>query len=151
MLAVFDLDGTLIDNELAVRNAYKMAGVTMPDDAWGNPIGDWCTPEQYKVKQEVYRSCLKLYAKDGLGLFYWTTSFAYKTILTGASRRSAFDALYFLGIPGGNLSLVSATLEDKIGWIKKAMLDNPVTYVDCDRRIAEKIKKETKCHILVPV
>lgn len=151
MLAVFDLDGTLIDNEVAVREAYRMAGVAMPDDAWGKPVGGWCTPEQHAIKQEVYKACLNLYGRDGLGLFYWTTAFAHKTILTGASRRSAHDALEFLGIPGGNLSLYGASLVEKIAWINGAMKVEPIVYVDCDRDIAMKIEKETKCRILVPV
>jgi phosphoglycolate phosphatase-like HAD superfamily hydrolase len=38
---VFDLDGVLVDTREAVRQAYKDAGVIMPDDAWGKPWQSW--------------------------------------------------------------------------------------------------------------
>lgn len=38
---IFDLDGVLVDTRDAVCQAYKQAGVDMPDDAWGKPWTDW--------------------------------------------------------------------------------------------------------------
>jgi len=151
MLAVFDLDGTLIDNKEAVRYAYLRAGVAMPDDAWGKPVGDWCTKEQHEMKQSVYFNSLLEYGRRGPGIGFWTSiGGAPKVIITGASLRSAYDSLDFLQTPRDFLAMHGASLREKVAWVKGAMTVQPVLYVDSDSSIANEIWKETKCHILVP-
>lgn len=38
---IFDLDGVLVDTKDAVRKAYEIVGVYMPDEAWGRPFAAW--------------------------------------------------------------------------------------------------------------
>jgi phosphoserine phosphatase len=38
---VFDIDGTLADTRPLVKEAYRLAGVEMPDHVWGQPWHAW--------------------------------------------------------------------------------------------------------------
>lgn len=56
MLLAFDLDGTLLDTREAVRHAYVLAGVTPPDDWWGQPWTQWLSdPAVHQRKNEIYQ------------------------------------------------------------------------------------------------
>lgn len=148
MLTVFDLDGTLIDNEEAVRYAYLRAGVVMPSGAWGKPAGNWCTEEQHKMKQAFYLNSLAEYGREGPALIAWNVCAGSKSIITGASLRSAHDSLDFLEIPKRYLAMYGASIGEKIAWVKGAMISQEVLYIDMDRSISIEIQKETKCKIL---
>jgi phosphoglycolate phosphatase-like HAD superfamily hydrolase len=147
VLTVFDLDGTLIDNEEAVRYAYLRAGVAMPSDAWGKPAGNWCTEEQHEIKQAFYMNSLMEYGKEGPALLAWNVCLGPKAIITGASLRSAQDSLDFIEIPHTCLALCGASIKEKIAWIKGAMTSQEVLYIDMDRAISKEIQKETLCKI----
>lgn len=41
---VFDVDGTLVDTERLVREAYDSVGIAMPDSAFGTSWQEWLTP-----------------------------------------------------------------------------------------------------------
>ena len=61
---VFDLDGTLFDTKQAVFEAYKAAGVIMPDDAWGKPWHQWLDDETIRQKkQKIYPEYVEKHAK----------------------------------------------------------------------------------------
>jgi hypothetical protein len=147
---VFDLDGTLIDNEEAVRYAYLRAGVVMPQGAWGKPVGDWCTKEQHKQKQTYYFTSLAEYGRKGLAIPYWDNCNDNKRVITGASKISACESLDFLGIPHAYLALYGASIREKIAWIKGVMTSQSAVYIDSDPEIAKEIEKETWCSVIVP-
>lgn len=63
--AIFDLDGTLVDTRPLVVEAYRRAGVIMPDDAWGKTAEEWlpqCTRFNWRHvhdrKQQFYAELL---------------------------------------------------------------------------------------------
>ena len=104
-LASFDLDGVIVDTEQAVREAYKIAGVDMPEDAWGRGAGNWLeeaagSPERaaaaHLMKQEVYPRMLEEHCKllAGHVLVHELLGAGHEVIVvTLASLRSAKDAL----------------------------------------------------------
>lgn len=151
MLFAFDLDGTLIDNEQAVRIAYARAGVTMPERAWGSPVGAWCTPEQHQMKQRIYFECLQEHAKPGPALALWNflmlRSYDSVAILTGASFESAQDSMISVGIPWMYLAVHGASVQDKAKWIKDQK--DTVVYIDADAEHAYAVKGEADCRILI--
>jgi hypothetical protein len=92
MTFVFDLDGTLIDNRLAIAEAYRAAGVhEVPVDV---PWTEFCTKAQHDRKNEMYPFFLERFAQptalyEALWLTWhyrprWQT-WRRPTILTGAS------------------------------------------------------------------
>jgi phosphoglycolate phosphatase-like HAD superfamily hydrolase len=152
MLFVFDLDGTLIESEAAVRAAYQAAGVTMPPGVWGAPVGDWCTPEQHAAKQEAYPQMLQQHASGGraLPLWRWIPATG-RVIVTGASEASALAALRWLDIPHHFLALTGADADAKARYISARMAShNPVVYVDCDYAVARSLYWRTSCMTLIP-
>jgi len=152
MLYVFDLDGTLIDSQAAVIEAYRAAGVDMPADAWGAPVGDWCSPAQHELKQKLYPKMLQEYAYIGPARQLWNYLVQdERCIATGASRKSADAALEFLGIDPAELALCGASTEAKAEFIEKKMSEHDmVIYVDSDHAIGRSMQWRTKCAILTP-
>jgi hypothetical protein len=58
----------------------------MPDDAWGKPVGSWCTPEQHALKNQYYGDCLTRLACPGPAFMLWKALRGFRRIiLTGAS------------------------------------------------------------------
>lgn len=102
-LFAFDLDGTLIHNRQAVVEAYRMAGIDMPYDAWGKPASAWLpedAAQAHAAKNQFYPKALELYAKPGraLNLFRAVAYHNDVLIVTGASQQGAAAAIKFLGI-----------------------------------------------------
>lgn len=154
----FDLDGTLIDNASAIREAYRHAGVVVPKDAIGKPRGDWCTDEQHAAKNAVYSEMLARYAVRGPALPLWNALVDCAAIddcyvLTGASRDGAFSSLAWLGIGKSYLAAHGLSLEDKIAFltefqIKTALAHSAgvnVFYVDTDPVVWE-ITQAADCY-----
>lgn len=54
---MFDLDGTVVDNRLAIKQSYVHAGVTEFPKNWFY-VGGWPTEEQRRRKMEVYEQYL---------------------------------------------------------------------------------------------
>lgn len=152
----FDLDGTLLDNERALREAYRAAGVHdyAPD---GLPVGTRCTPEQHSLKQALYPQMLRDYARPGPALPLWdalrSASGVQAAVLTGASERSARDALAYLGEnPAGVLLYHGATHVDKAHILQLWQASNPhgrAIYVDACSTTAERVSTLCGCGRLV--
>lgn len=91
---VFDLDGTLIDNQRAIREAYIAAGVTT--HVFHRPWHEWCTPAQHKRKNELYPALLKQHGvMTPLGVTILQYAPCPVRVLTGASKEAleaVFDA-----------------------------------------------------------
>jgi phosphoglycolate phosphatase-like HAD superfamily hydrolase len=105
----FDLDGVLADTKRAVKEAYRVAGVIMPEAAWGKPIEDWLGPETlddgsslhlvHEAKQLHYPSMLRRYATPlaGTDVVKLLQAQGHKIIITThASHTSAMDVLTWL-------------------------------------------------------
>lgn len=126
---MFDLDGVLVDTRDAVRMAYREAGVTMPDDAWGKPWREWLDdPQVHANKNRHYADMLRQHA-TALPLLDYAEEHRIP-IITGASREAtrAINIVY-----GVHLNVIewSCSLEKKVSLIK-AMRDSDQTgiYVD---------------------
>ena len=60
MTYLFDLDGTLVNTRLAVKEAYRQVGIEMPDDAWGKPWTEWLNNKfAHDAKAKIYPDVLK--------------------------------------------------------------------------------------------
>lgn len=105
-LVTFDLDGVLIDSREANIAAYAVAGVRMPEWAWGRPARYWLPGivghgwERVHVeKQRHYPACLRLYGRTLIGAVVarrLAQNGVRTLVVTNASfagLKAAFDAL----------------------------------------------------------
>jgi phosphoserine phosphatase len=149
MTYLFDLDGTLVDTRLAVKEAYRQVGVEMPDGAWGKPWTEWLNNKQvHKAKAKAYPNTLKAFAQE-LPLYHYAHQHKCP-VITGASREAvrAIQALF----GGLNVIATCATHARKIEIIQTYIHDERnVAYVDDDLRVHEEIKKAgLLCSVLLP-
>lgn len=152
---VFDLDGTLVDTQKAVRVAYARAGVNMPEGVWGKPWRQWLplvtinAEFAHLTKNLHYPSALTSHAKELPLLRHARRMRA--PILTGASESAAFAvSLRFFGIPPLNIVLTEAMLLDKILWLNKQTSASEITYVDDDSTARAVVANNTRCRVLTP-
>lgn len=137
---VFDVDGVIVDSHAAVRAAYKLVGVEMPDDAWGKPWHVWLpqlvgstfeAEDLHGKKNYVYTAMLR----DGQVRPLAGASVAHRlapaqrSFLTGASAQAARAALRAAGLPRGRL-WSGCTAEDKAARLLR--LAGRGVYVDDD-------------------
>jgi FMN phosphatase YigB (HAD superfamily) len=139
---VFDLDGCLVNTRAAVKEAYRCAGVEMPEDAWGKPVGSWCTPEQHVLKNQYYGDCLARLASPGPAFMLWKSLTGFpRIILTGASHEAL--RLNLLHYP----ELMSAhNVQAGLTWLQKRdelLRLGKGFYIDDDREVGEEITKDT--------
>jgi hypothetical protein len=145
MTYAFDLDGTLIDTKEAVVQAYRIAGVEMPEDAWGKPWHEWLKDETiHHKKNEVYPDMLKQFASV-LPLF--TIALRLNApVITGASNeaviaiQSVFGSLNIVGIQCSRL--------EKILWLNRQRERG--CYVDDDDATLLLVKEFTTWKPLTP-
>lgn len=111
LLLVSDFDGTLVNTEAAVREAYGRArGEPFTDEdwskIWGRSWEEWCSETVKKRKDEIYKESLVRHAS--VTSFGMTTSWRDFLILTGASRHSVLLCLQlFFGSVDMNLSVLA--------------------------------------------
>ena len=150
---IFDLDGTLIDSQEAVKQAYKRVGVDMPETAWGRPSTEWLSvPQLHKQKNDYYLVCLKLYG-TALPLLVYAQEYRCP-VLTGASRQAVAHVQTVFGQL--NMGLCGASREQKVEYLQ--LLKNyrqrqrkyPITYVDDDAQARDLIRKKVTCTVLSP-
>lgn len=111
---VFDLDGTLIDSQEAVRRAYEAAGVRMPPEAWGKPWREWLGDEAaHRRKEALYPEFLRQYARPKA--LYRTAQRLRAPVLTGASGAAAKAVQEAFGPL--SVALAGATAEAKGRWL----------------------------------
>lgn len=149
MISLFDLDGTLIDNRRAVEEAYRAVGIIRPDKAWGRPVDRAsCSGAQHIMKNRIYPDMLRMHAKEGPGLKWWMAVKDNKWVITGASQAGARSSMKFLGLDTALLLSHGLTIKQKCDLIKS--MKEPVVYIDSDFDVADQIRKDTECSILVP-
>lgn len=125
LLLVSDFDGTLINTEAAVREAYTLARSKPFTDAewaavWGEPWQKWCSPEVKKRKDELYRDSLVRNAS--VTPFGMTADWSNLIILTGASRFSVMLCLeLFFASANINLNVLAYNAN---GVVKEMLLRN---------------------------
>lgn len=136
---IFDLDGTLIDTKRAVQEAYRAAGVEMPESAWGLSAKEWLddqTGEIHKRKNQFYPGMLAQFAKPMplLGFAIKNQS----TIITGASPEAVALIREIFNIE--NPVFPNLDARAKVSFL----LDRPVgLYVDDDIRTRRLIRTLT--------
>jgi phosphoglycolate phosphatase-like HAD superfamily hydrolase len=151
----FDVDGTLIDNQGLVREAYERAGVKLTDEQWAQSFGrtftewlvDYCDGD-YTEAWSVHRRKNEEYAKL-MAVVTLTTQVLPPTLLarhllriqqevyfvTGASNVAANTVLNAVGLGDVHPAYITAALsiEDKISWIQEL----GTVHVDDDVRIVD--------------
>lgn len=145
--AVFDIDGVLIDSKKLVRRAYELAGVSMPDHAWGLPWQDWLPELVAKddirrvrvLKQQMYLKLLRshvprLPAADVASALEMENH-AVKYV-TGASADIAPYVLGALHLSPSSLAASESDLAAKTGAARYMMRRGwRVVYVDDDPNV----------------
>lgn len=137
---VFDMDGTIVDSYAAVREAYKRAGLVLPDDAWGKPAHEWgCTSHVHKMKSSLYPMILlrlgrRLHAAD---LLHMTNG----SVLTGSSEAGVNAVKKFLK-HGFEVSGFACSAEDKLTILDKKAHKARVFYVDDDLDFGKRALQE---------
>lgn len=140
---IFDMDGTLIDNHRAVREAYKRAGKELPDDAWGKTAKEWgCPHDVHKMKVALYPMLLlrlgrRLHAADLLETVDGS-------VLTGASLESVVAVRKFLKY---DFPLVGSgcSQKQKIKLLKDRVTGgDTIIYVDDDFDFGRRALKEVQ-------
>lgn len=150
MTIAFDLDGTLIDTRMAVKAAYKLAGIDMPDWAWGLAWQEWlpkqCGMESsrfHKLKNQHYPRMLERYA-EVLPLYQAAIELR-APVLTGASRQAVESILKLW--PGINVQGCGMMLAEKIIWLNAHA---PGHYVDDNEFARQEVAKNTQWTPLSP-
>lgn len=144
---LFDMDGTLVDTLRATREAYRKAGMKMPEGAWGKPWREWCPEEVHAEKQRIYPNTLREFGRvlPAAELFKIVGG----SILTAASAPSAWSVIEtFLGdrLEGDLYAEYSA--DEKISVIKKYYVESRVIYVDDNLEFGKRVLRETGAYFM---
>ena len=138
------MDGVIVDTKTAVKEAYRQAGVEMPDDCWGKPYHEWCSEEVHELKKQYYPECLQKYGEK-LPIADLARS-ENSWLLTSASKEAieaVFDLLGFrIPILG-----YSVTLEQKIKRLNN--IDGLVIYYEDNPEKAREINSRSKTTVML--
>ncbi len=141
----FDLDGTLIDSHAAVKESYRLAGATLPSNAFELRWQEWCSPEIHAAKSKLYPSVLKTHAKL-MPLMQYVVQ-CNLPVLTGASPEAvaAIESAFSL-----KLNVVATRLLA----IDKAKLLTQIsgygTFVDDTPEVRDVIQRMTSWRVISP-
>lgn len=155
----FDVDGTLIDNQRIVREAYEDVGVKLTDEQWLNCFGkafsewlvEYCDGDYqrawdiHRAKNQRYHELVESLSATA-DVVLAPTLLAHEMliqrreiyIVTGASNVAAVTVLQFLGLEMIHPAYVTAALsiEGKISWIQEL----GTIHIDDDERIVEGLR-----------
>ena len=144
----FDVDGTLVDTEQSVIDAYRQHGITMPKEAWGRAWHEWLVPlcdgdwRQARIlhmaKNKTYLETLRLGVKQlppaEVAWELHSKGLCDVAFLTGASSPAVDEILVQLGFQSfDHLVLSAATWQHKIATLieipgGKAYVDNDMHF-----------------------
>lgn len=144
---VFDLDGTLVNTQESVRQAYLKAGITMPNDAWGTPWFDWCPRNVHELKNLHYPEMLNRYATT-LPLFDVAVG-TNAPVITGASA-NAVTAVKRRFCSNLNVQAFGLTRIQKAEWLTRHWRQGSNIYVDDDQVTRQVIEERTRWLALSP-
>lgn len=158
LLLVSDFDGTLINTEDAVREAYARArGEKFSEEewaaVWGRPWSDWCSREVKERKDRLYKESLIRHAS--LTAFGTIVNWNNLMILTGASRESVLLCIdMFFKRSSPNITVLSYNADTAL---KSAALrklrptdDGRSFYFDDDMKRGQEVCRGTGftfCHV----
>lgn len=142
---VFDLDGTLFDNENIVWQCYQRAGAEPPKDFWGQTAAEWLNdPEVHMRKNEYYfQEIPYLRPTPFLKLFYRHGG----TILTGASLAAA-KAICETWLLRPSHLFCEQTTQDKIDYLIES--EEPGLYLEDLEHVAKRVEEETLWQVMQP-
>lgn len=142
---VFDLDGTLMDTREAVKHAYLLAGVRMPNDAWGKPWREWTTKDVHDKKNAMYPIALHNFASP-LPLLDYAVKLR-SHILTAASLDAVLALKQVGWLPARTPFTSELSREQKVDWLRHHGWG---VYVDDDSETRTLAKERTTWKILTP-
>lgn len=160
LLIAFDVDGTLVDTRDLVTKAYADQGVTMPDEAWGQPWYSWLPntvgslSKAIQVHEAKNKSYLKVLTDGDLPVLP-ATDLAKDLMaegavdvgfLTGASDDAVQAILTRLGIDTNLLWGSSMSYDDKLDWLIVNVWKR-VIYIDDDARLIQHINSIPWCYV----
>jgi len=122
MRIVFDLDGTLVHTREAVRHAYRLAGVEMPEDAHGKPFHEWCDDNVIHQRKHIYYPAMvKCHAKRTTLFEECLRRDMCIDVITGASMDavSTLRNLQFLPWKRVQVHAWSLNVVQKIDWLAR--------------------------------
>jgi hypothetical protein len=148
MQFAYDLDGTLLDTEAAVRKAYELAGLIPPPNFFGRPVKEWLktTPaniELHKLKNKFYmeETWKMVEPLPALEIFDRCRG----VILTGASQAAARFLCEKFHIKHTKL-LTGLSVQNKITWMNQE--EDAGIYMDDDLTAIQAIARNTRWTIL---
>lgn len=141
----FDVDGVVADTRQAVRQAYTLAGVTQPEEAWGISWKVWlpalvgdAAAEVHAEKQRQYVKLLeqgaaaRLPGADAANALLQAGQHVY--FVTAASYASARAVLRLANLPADRLSDCELSPSGRVVALRKFVLRHPdlafYVYVD---------------------
>jgi hypothetical protein len=141
---LFDMDGTLVDTLRATREAYRRAGMKMPEGAWGKPWREWCPEEVHAEKQRIYPNTLREFGRILPAAELLRTMGG--EIVTAASARSVDAVVELLEMRYPPRAYVECSPESKLsiirGWQPTAI------YVDDNIEFGKRVLRETGAYFM---
>jgi hypothetical protein len=157
MHVVFDLDGTLVDTEYAVIDAYAAVGITYPAEAWGKPWQAWLPKlvgdeevacQIHDLKNVAYLALIDAGKVEELPAATLARTLVkipefMVTTLTGASLDATAALCDTLGLERVGM-LTGYTLGSKVAWLNGDHGELPGIYFDDNAEALSVIRVRTK-------
>lgn len=146
---VFDMDGTLVDTLRATREAYRKAGLKMPEGAWGKTWNEWCPEDVHLEKQRIYPNMLREFGRvlPAAELFKLVGG----TILTAASAPSGIAVEDLLGVTFWDMRF-EHTSDMKVEFIRAecyaSVEGEKLVYVDDNIEFGKRVLAETDAYFM---
>lgn len=156
---IFDIDGVIADTREAVADAYREAGVIMPDEAWGHPwpvwlpalVGEEEAPRIHRKKTVAYTRLLASGAAHplaGAEVALWLLDRDVDVgFVTGASHWAARGVLRAVGIDPDLVFATECSIDDKVIALQHFAPTGGV-YVDDDELLGPRIAERSGWNLI---
>lgn len=149
MMHVFDMDGTLVDTRVAIKEAYRLAGINMPDDAFGRPWRKWCPVAVHQNKNVHYQKTIELasemWCMGALRELVLLHRPVY--ILTGASTEAVHAVIRRFNIHPSVRFKAELSRHQKANWL---LIHGLGVYVDDDAQTRVIVERKTQWKVFSP-